>query len=475
MKKAGSEVSLDSAVSVKTENINATDGESKVKLVFGLLKKLVGVKDISAMRLSLPASLLEPESNLEFWNYMDRPDYFIAIPDGATPLERMLRVVRWWFAKDTKWKDQRLRKPYNSVLGERFCCWWDVSADAAAAAGVATPVAAGSASIPSPESESSAPPLNATTTTPLASSPSARPQPPPPAASALRVTCITEQISHHPPVSAYYYECKEKGIIGRGVDHIAARFTGTNIKVGPGVQNQGIFITLQSHNNEEYNIQHPWASVTGWLSGSPYVIVGDRAVITCPRSGLKCVLEYKDEPTFGKPRFAIEGKVFTYDYAADAALGEKERKEREKIGKIPDAGVVARLSGQWNGQIHVTEVGGSAAAAAAAQPRLLFDMRDSEPAVKQVLPPADQHPMESRRIWAKVTEALLKKDSNTATDEKRVIEERQRKEAAELEAAGKNFDSYFFEFKGLRDAKPGPPVNMDVGKPFLKQGRNALA
>ncbi|KAJ3153484.1 hypothetical protein HDU89_000511 [Geranomyces variabilis] len=468
MKKSGSEVSLDSAVSVKTENINASDGESKVKLVFGLLKKLVGVKDISAMRLSLPASLLEPESNLEFWNYMDRPDYFISIPDGQTPLERMLRVVRWWFAKDTKWKDQRLRKPYNSVLGERFCCWWDVPVDAAVAAG--GKVAAGGEA-PSSESQPSS----------LASSTaSASVQPPntipsssaapgaaaAAAASALKVTCVTEQISHHPPVSAYYYECKEKGIVGRGVDHIAARFTGTNIKVGPGSQNQGIFITLQTHANEEYNIQHPWASVTGWLSGSPYVIVGERAVITCPRSGLKCVLEYKDEPTFGKPRFAIEGKVFTYDYAADAALSEKERKEREKIGKIPDASVIARLTGQWNGQIHVTE--GNAAQ------RLLFDMSESEPAVKQTLPLADQHPMESRRIWQKVTTALLAKDSNTATDEKRVIEERQRKEAAELEAAGKSFDSFYFEFKGPRDAKPGPPVNMDVGKPYLKEGRGAV-
>ncbi|KAJ3178044.1 hypothetical protein HDU87_003822 [Geranomyces variabilis] len=461
MKKSESEVSLDSAVSVKTENINATDGESKVKLVFGLLKKLVGVKDISAMRLSLPASLLEPESNLEFWNYMDRPDYFISIPDGQTPLERMLRVVRWWFAKDTKWKDQRLRKPYNSVLGERFCCWWDVPFDAAVAAG-GQGAGEGTSTSASQQQSASAPVQPPSTTTPL---PSAAPAGAAAAASALKVTCVTEQISHHPPVSAYYYECKEKGIVGRGVDHIAARFTGTNIKVGPGSQNQGIYITLQTHANEEYNIQHPWASVTGWLSGSPYVIVGERAVITCPRSGLKCVLEYKDEPTFGKPRFAIEGKVFTYDYAADAALSEKERKEREKISKIPDAAVVARLTGQWNGQIHVTEK--TAAAAAAAQ-RLLFDMGESEPAVKQTLPLADQHPMESRRIWEKVTAALLAKDSNTATDEKRVIEDRQRKEAAELEAAGRSFDSFFFEFKGPRDAKPGPPVNMDVGKPYLK-------
>ena len=29
-------------------------------------------------RLSLPASLLEPIPNLEYWQYLDRPDVFVA-------------------------------------------------------------------------------------------------------------------------------------------------------------------------------------------------------------------------------------------------------------------------------------------------------------------------------------------------------------------------------------------------------------
>lgn len=45
------------------------------------------------------------------------------------------------------------------------------------------------------------------------------------------VYCITEQISHHPPVSAYYYCCPEKGIVARGVDHFGAKFTGTGKRI----------------------------------------------------------------------------------------------------------------------------------------------------------------------------------------------------------------------------------------------------
>lgn len=40
--------------------------------------RLVGVKDVATLRLSLPASLLEPIPNLEYWQYADRADVFAA-------------------------------------------------------------------------------------------------------------------------------------------------------------------------------------------------------------------------------------------------------------------------------------------------------------------------------------------------------------------------------------------------------------
>lgn len=71
-------------------------------------------------RLSLPASLLEPIPNLEYWHYLDRPDMFaalsVALPrpcvslltlvfsinDSDDPFERMLAVLRFTFTKDIK-------------------------------------------------------------------------------------------------------------------------------------------------------------------------------------------------------------------------------------------------------------------------------------------------------------------------------------------------------------------------------------
>ncbi|CAJ0757036.1 4017_t:CDS:2 [Entrophospora sp. SA101] len=85
--------------------------QSKFRLLFSLLKNFIGVKDIVTLRISLPAQLLEPIGNLEYWNYNDRPDYLICIGDSDDPLERMFATIRWWFSKDLKYVKGKLIKP----------------------------------------------------------------------------------------------------------------------------------------------------------------------------------------------------------------------------------------------------------------------------------------------------------------------------------------------------------------------------
>ena len=43
----------------------------------------------------------------------------------------------------------------------------------------------------------------------------------------FRVAFLTEQVSHHPPVSAFYAECRDRGVSMYGHDHAVASFTGT--------------------------------------------------------------------------------------------------------------------------------------------------------------------------------------------------------------------------------------------------------
>lgn len=83
----------------------------------------------------------------------------------------------------------------------------------------------------------------------------------------VKVSYLTEQTSHHPPVSAFYIDCPEKGIVARGFDQLSAKFTGTSIRVIAGAHNLGIFITLQKRDNEEYQLTHPAAYLGGLLRG----------------------------------------------------------------------------------------------------------------------------------------------------------------------------------------------------------------
>lgn len=42
--------------------------DTKLKQLLAVLKKAIGVKDLGAMRLSLPANLITPMGNLEYWS-----------------------------------------------------------------------------------------------------------------------------------------------------------------------------------------------------------------------------------------------------------------------------------------------------------------------------------------------------------------------------------------------------------------------
>lgn len=114
----------------------------------------------------MPAQLLEPIPNLEYWMVRPQrrpisesrsslhlrrcwtgltclprtpplavllrgraligPILTCSINDSPDPLLRMLAVLRWAFSKELKFIRGKVCKPYNSVLGEHFRCHYDV-------------------------------------------------------------------------------------------------------------------------------------------------------------------------------------------------------------------------------------------------------------------------------------------------------------------------------------------------------------
>ncbi|KAI8607315.1 hypothetical protein BC830DRAFT_165178, partial [Chytriomyces sp. MP71] len=214
------------------------------------------------------------------------------------------------------------------------------------------------------------------------------------------------------------------------------------------------YVHLAKH-NEEYNCTHPWASVSGWLSGHPYITVTENTYITCPESRLKLILSYKEEPYFGSPKFQIEGKIFRYDPIADLSKAMRDFK------KVPDADVVATVWGQWNGKIYAKLHG---------REGLLLDIQASETAVKIAPALEEQAVNESRKLWHVVAEAINAKEYARATKLKRDIEDEARKVR---QAKGGVHESKFFDFKMpvLSTDKDVPADKCrELGKPYLKEG-----
>ncbi len=156
---------------------------------------------------------------------------------------------------------------------------------------------------------------------------------------------LTEQTSHHPPVSAFYISCPEKGLHARGFDQITAKFTGTSIKVMPGEHNLGIFITLEKRDHETYQLTHPAAHLGGILRGALSVSVGDMAFITCPQTKLKAILHYYDEGWLGRSTNKVDGVIFRFD---------PDKDDKVRIKDVPESDILVRLHGPWKDKIVFT-------------------------------------------------------------------------------------------------------------------------
>jgi hypothetical protein len=160
------------------EEEEATNGEETQGIITAMISELRIGMDLT--RIAIPAAFLEPRSLLEMYADMNSyPQLFSACADkSADPLGRMVHVLRWYFAAVSNRKG--VKKPYNPILGERFDCEWDLGE------GGVTSYSA-------------------------------------------------EQVTHHPPRSAYYIENKTAGVYWNGDNCTRSGFYGTSV----GVKNEG--------------------------------------------------------------------------------------------------------------------------------------------------------------------------------------------------------------------------------------------
>src|SRR5260221_5623761 len=100
----------------------------------------------------------------------------------------------------------------------------------------------------------------------------------------LRVAYLTEQISHHPPISAYVASCPTRHITLSGIDQISVWvLLSASLHVALGTMNKGLFVNIDGGPGagERYHIPPPIARVNGLLWGSFYATVHKNTIVTC--------------------------------------------------------------------------------------------------------------------------------------------------------------------------------------------------
>lgn len=276
----------------------------------------------------------------------------------------------------------------------------------------------------------------------------------------VRIVFLTEQVSHHPPVSAFYAMCPSRSTELVGIDQISAKVSGTTIRIVPGSLNKGIFVRLTGGpgEGETYRITHPVGSVNGILRGSFYITMSEATIIECSGGPdgekLRAVIEYKEESWLGKAHFLVEGVIHTY------VPGRTEHQEWTRVKHVPQDRVLATLDGSWKHRIRWKR-----ANAPSSDYATLIDLSTLCAIPKSVRPLEKQQPNESRKLWENVTNNLLTKEYSEATKHKLAIEQRQRDDAAERKRKGAQFAPQYFE----SDIESGIPKLTEAGRQALEE------
>ncbi|KAJ3375660.1 hypothetical protein GGF31_002863 [Allomyces arbusculus] len=222
---------------------------------FTFLRKIMG-QDVDSLRIPVPLFLLEPVSNLEYLADLEHVENFVEAADEPTPLARLLAVVRV-LATGLKKGLKKAKKPLNPVLGEVFFSEFASKTDANA------PV----------------------------------------------VQLVGEQVSHHPPISAFHASCPDRGADVTLVFDLKAKYNGLSF----GLHNDSWARVHLAAHNEDYYLTYPHATLAGVLTMNFTLLWHGSCTVECPQTNLQATLHFKEQKWFGRTSHAVHGTVHKID------------------------------------------------------------------------------------------------------------------------------------------------------------------
>ncbi|GAA5832768.1 hypothetical protein JCM11251_005755 [Rhodosporidiobolus azoricus] len=339
------------------ENSEQLDDEPK-NMLLALISQLRVGMDLS--RVTLPVFVLEPRSMLErVTDFHSHPELLHGVTNLSQE-ERFISVLRYYLAG---WhiKPKGVKKPYNPVLGEFFRCRYDYDDGSVG-------------------------------------------------------YYMAEQVSHHPPISAWYFASPESGLELCGELRPKSKFLGNSAATLMDGESHVRFLDGPGAEDGEYDIGMPNMYARGILFGKMVLELGDTSGVHNEKTGISCDVEFKTKGFFSGTYNSIAGKI----------KGPK--------------GEIGEVSGYWSDTMEIQRKGKGK--------EVLFDAHKATVKQKSVSPEDQQQPFESRRLWSKVTAAIKANDIDAATDAKSAIEDAQREAAREREAKGETFEPKWFKPTG---------------------------
>ncbi|XP_030626251.1 oxysterol-binding protein-related protein 8 isoform X2 [Chanos chanos] len=358
-----------------------TVSEENKSLIWTLLKQVRPGMDLS--KVVLPTFILEPRSFLDkLSDYYYHADFLSEAAVEENAYNRMKKVVKWYISGFYK-KPKGLKKPYNPILGETFRCMW----------------------------------IHRRTNS--------------------KTFYISEQVSHHPPVSAFYVSNRKDGFCLSGSILAKSKFYGNSLSAILDGEARLSFL----NRGEDYVMNMPYAHCKGILYGTMTLELAGQVTVTCEKTGYSAQLEFKLKPFLGSNDSVnnIAGKI--------------------KLGKE----VLATLEGHWDSEIFINDK----------KTGVVETFFNPTPELRQsrltrcTVSTEEQAEFESERLWQHVTRAINNKDQTEATNEKFILEEAQRKAARERKAKCEEWMPALFEQDPITgewhykyaDTRPWDPLN----------------
>ncbi|KAI8359723.1 hypothetical protein B0O80DRAFT_381915 [Mortierella sp. GBAus27b] len=294
-------------------------------------------------RITLPTFVLEPRSMLErITDFMSHPEIINKANQLQNPVERFVAVTRY-FLSGWHIKPKGVKKPYNPILGEVFRSRWTFSDNTEA-------------------------------------------------------FYVAEQVSHHPPISAYYYTSPENNLTILGDLKPKSKFLGNSAAT---LMQGEIKVSFTNRPGEDYFITMPNVYARGILFGTMLMELGDAAT-----------------------------GYFTGAYNCIAG----------KIKRISTGEILYDISGKWSDELYIAKKGNNK------EP--FFDAKTAAIQPKIVASEEEQEEHESRRLWSKLTAALKTNNQSLATTEKSKVEDAQRAKSKLRQERGEVHALRYFEADG---------------------------